>query len=94
MPRLSASPNFEAMRARLGVAESLYNLSEQAKALYKDALKGQDSPGQEIEVLIEVAMNAFKALGISYEELGAAALSVFPVEGMTSPFEESMEVSA
>ena len=69
MARTKQAPNFDGMKNRLMVAESLYNLSEQAQALYKDAIKGQDSPGQEIEILRDVALQALMALGITGEEI-------------------------
>lgn len=69
MARTKQTPNFEGMKNRLMAAESLYNLSEQAQALYKDAIKGQDSPGQEIEILRDVALQALLALGVTGEEI-------------------------
>ena len=64
MPRTRRNvvPNFRQ-------AEMLYNLKEQANALYEDAMQGTQSPGQEIEVLAECCIQALVALGVTGEQI-------------------------
>ena len=69
MARTKQAPNFSKRREKLELTEALYNLYQQAEVLYHDADKGIDSPGQEIEILRDVAIQALTALGVSGEEI-------------------------
>ncbi len=69
MARTKQIPNFSQRRAKLDLTEALYNLYQQAEVLYHDADKGIDSPGQEIEILRDVAIQALTVLGVSGEEI-------------------------
>ncbi len=69
MARMKQAPNFAKKREKLELTESLYNLYQQAEMLYHDAEKGLDSPGQEIEILRDVAIQALTMLGVSGEEI-------------------------
>lgn len=79
MARTKQTPNFDGMKARLAAAESLYNVSLQSQTLYKDAIKGLDSSRAEVEILVQVALEALMAMGISYEEIKAVAQDIWQV---------------
>lgn len=66
MPRKTTVPNFKEMQAGLAKAESLYNLKLQVEALYKDAIKGEKTPGEEVQELENLMHKVMDAFGIHY----------------------------
>lgn len=66
MPRKITTPNFKEMQAGLAKAESLYNLKAQVEALYKDAIKGEKTPGEEVQELEDLMHKVMDAFGIKY----------------------------
>jgi hypothetical protein len=82
MPRKSAfNPVWETVK-------ELHDLNEIVEAFYDDSLKGVQTPGPEIDVLLERSFRAFKALGISDTRIRAymtQATHTSPMEPLDKP---------
>jgi hypothetical protein len=87
MPRQKRTPNWK-------TAPALHELMNQVEALYEEAWNGEETPGQEITVLIEHAMAAFVALGVTPQQLDSAILRAGLAMGVPKPIQHPQQEAA